>query len=405
MHFAIPNLRHLRVFIEVAKHGSISKAAPLVFLSQPAITQAIGKLEALLDTELFERQANGMFLTGSGVVFKARVLRCIEYLERGTRVALRTSTRQSRATALLPLLTTTQLRALIAVTENHSFSVASRQLDISQSSLHRASRELEELLGVTLFEKARSSIMPTRSAEQLSRAAKLAFAEIEQGFYEISALLSREVGKIVIGSMPLARTSILPDVINRFTLSHPDIGLDVVDAPYNDLLFHLRNGDVDLLIGALRFPPPTEDIVQEELISPPLAIVGRKGHPLNQKHSLELEQLLDYGWVVPRKGTPTRKFFETLFSDRGLRPPQRLVETSSQILIRSLLSGSERLTLISTHQIEQELHQNILGVIPYDLSHTGRPIGITVRRDWHPTPTQKHFMDLLKDAASQYKGS
>ena len=49
MQFAIPNLRHLRVFLEVARHRSISKAAPRVFLSQPAITQAIGKLETLLE--------------------------------------------------------------------------------------------------------------------------------------------------------------------------------------------------------------------------------------------------------------------------------------------------------------------------------------------------------------------
>ena len=405
MQFAIPNLRHLRVFLEVAKHRSISKAAPQVFLSQPAITQAIGKLETLLDTELFERHSNGMFMTPAGKVWNTRVLLCIDYLERGLRSALRGSPAQSRATARLPLLTTTQLRALIAVTENHSFSVASRQLELSQSSLHRASRELEQQLGIALFETARSSIMPTHAAEQLSRAAKLAFGEIEQGYYEISALQSREVGKIIIGSMPLARTSILPDVINRFTLSHPDIGLDIVDAPYSDLLFHLRNADLDALIGALRFPPPADDIVQEELISPPLAIVGRKDHPLHQANSLELEQLVDYGWVVPRKDTPTRAFFDTLFADRGLPTPRRLVETSSQILIRTLLGGSDRLTLISTHQVEQELRQNILSVIPYDLSHTRRPIGITVRRDWHPTPTQKYFLDLLKDAASQYRGS
>lgn len=90
---------------------------------------------------------------------------------------------------------------------------------------------------------------------------------------------NQEIGKITIGSMPLARTSILPDVINRFMLSHPDIGLDIVDAPYSDLLFHLRNGDLDLLIGALRFPSPADDIIQEELISPPLAIIGKKITP------------------------------------------------------------------------------------------------------------------------------
>lgn len=402
MEFVMPNLRHLRVFLEVAKQRSISRAAPQVFLSQPAITQAIGKLESLLGAELFERHSNGMFTTQAGRAWSTRVTRCINHLERGIRIALRGHHAPTNTSKFLPLLTTTQLRALIAVTDNHSFSLASRQLGLSQSSLHRASRELEQMLGVTLFEKARASILPTRAAEQLARATKLAFGEIEQGYYEISAMQSREVGKIVIGSMPLARTSILPEAINRFGVTHPNIVIDVVDAPYTDLLLHLRNGDLDLLVGALRYPPPTNDIIQEKLIEPPLAIVARNDHPLLHSASVQLESLLDYGWAIPRKGTPTRAFFDTLFAEHNLIAPKRLVETSSQILIRELLSGSDRLTLISTHQVEQELKQNILSVIPYDLSHTKRHIGITVRHNWHPTPTQNDFLALLKEAASHY---
>ncbi|GAA0692173.1 LysR family transcriptional regulator [Marinobacterium maritimum] len=403
MQFAMPNLRHLRVFMEVAKCRSISKAAPRVFLSQPAITQAIGKLETLLETELFERHSNGMFPTPSGEAWYNRVCRCMDHLERGIRAALKSSHSQNGSpSSLLPLLTTTQLRALIAVTESHSFSVASRSLELSQSSLHRAARELEHQLGITLFEKARTGITPTRAAETLTRAAKLGFSEIEQGYNEISALQFREVGRIVIGSMPLARTSILPEVINRFSLAHPDIGINVVDAPYNGLLLRLRSGDLDMLVGALRFPAPADDIIQEELLSPPLAIVGRKDHPLRRAPPLTLEDLARCSWVVPRKGTPTRAFFDTLFSDRGVTPPTRLVETSSQILIRELLSGSDRLTLISPHQIEHELRQGILSVIPYALSHTRRPVGITLRRDWQPTPTQSHFLKMLKETASRY---
>ncbi|MBA4501582.1 LysR family transcriptional regulator [Marinobacterium marinum] len=403
MQFTMPNLRHLRVFMEVTKCRSISKAAPRVFLSQPAITQAIGKLEALLETELFERHSNGMFPTPPGEVWYNRSRRCMSYLERGIRAALKSSLSQNGSPSqLLPMLTTTQLRALIAVTESHSFSVASRNLELSQSSLHRAGRELEHLLGITLFEKARSGITPTRAAEVLARAAKLGFAEIEQGYYEISALQFREVGKIVVGSMPLARTSILPDVINRFSLAHPDIGINVVDAPYDDLLFHLRSGDLDLLVGALRSPAPADDVIQEELLSPPLAIVGRKEHPLRRAAPLQLEDLADYSWVVPRKGTPTRAFFDTLFSDRQIPLPTRIVESSSQILIRELLIGSDRLTLISAHQIEHELRHGILGVIPFALSHTRRPIGITLRRDWQPTPTQSRFLEMIRDSASRY---
>lgn len=403
MQVITPNLRHLRVFLEVAKQKSISKAAPKIFLSQPAITQAIGKLEALLEASLFERHVSGMFLTAEGKVWQARVIRCLNFLEKGLRSALRSSVNQSNSSAFLPLLTTTQLRALIAVTKSQSFSVASRQLELSQSSLHRACRDLEELLGIRLFEKIRSSILPTRAAKHLARNSRLAFGEIEQGYYEILALQEKEIGRIVIGSMPLARTSILPAAINNFSFSYPKIGIGVIDAPYADLLLHLRQGEIDFLIGALRFPPPAEDILQEELLAPSLAIVARKDHPLTLQKTLSLEQIANYDWVIPHEGAPTRAFFNSLFSEGGLEIPTRLIETSSQILIRSLLLDSNRLTLISQHQVEYELKHQLLDVLPYSLNHTKRPIGITVRKGWKPTPIQEHFLDLLRKAAAQYK--
>lgn len=404
MELTIPNLRHLRVFLEVAACKSISQAAPKVFLSQPAITQAIAKLEHLLQAELFERHSDGMYPTAAGSVWHNRIRRCLDYIEQGALEALKNRSSRSHnvQNSLLPLLTTTQLKALVAVSEAENFSIASRNLGVSQSSLHRAARELEQLLEVPLFEKTSTGINTTKAAKALARATKLGFSEIHQGYYEISALQSREVGKIVLGSMPLARTSILPTVITEFAKEHPHVGLNIVDAPYNDLLNHLRHGDFDFLIGALRFPPPTDDIIQEELIAPPLAVVARRGHPLEYAPKLDLETLATYPWVVPRAGAPTRVFFDTLFTDHGIPTPKGLVETGSQILIRELLLGSDRLTLISSHQIEHERALGLLRVIPFELSHTRRPIGITMRRNWQATPTQKAFLDMLRDAAQQY---
>lgn len=400
----LPNIRHLRVFREVAECRSISQAAPRVFLSQPAITQAIAKLEAQLETPLFERHADGMFPTEAGKVWHNRVDRCLDYIENGIREVLknRPGGRPASAGQILPLLTTTQLKALVAVSEARNFTIASRSLGVSQSSLHRAARELEQLLAIPLFEKTSTGIGITKACQALTRAVKLGFAEIRQGHAELNALRSREVGKIALGSMPLARISILPEVINRFGALHPDIGINVVDAPYDDLLQHLRHGDLDFLVGALRFPAPADDIVQEELLSPPLAIVARKGHPLASRPKLDIATLADQAWVVPRGGTPTRTFFDSLFVDKGLPPPSRLVETSSQILIRELLRGSDRLTLISTHQIEHELRLGLLCVLPYALSHTRRPIGITLRQNWQPTPFQRRFIDMLREAAGRY---
>ncbi|MBQ0784543.1 MAG: LysR family transcriptional regulator [Amphritea sp.] len=396
MVFEVPNIRHLRVFLEVVECKSISKASERVFLSQPAITQAIAKLEVTLGASLFNRRSDGMFVSESGEVFALRVSRALEMVLEGLKSVVRLGGSKSQPSQLLQMLTTTQLRALIAVSEAHNFSIAGRNLGISQSSLHRAARELESLLGVVLFEKTSTGISSSKAARALARASKLAFSEISQGRDEVDALHNREIGQLVIGSMPLARTSLLPKAIIEFSRSFPDFRIRVNDGPYDDLLYHLRHGDIDLLLGALRFPIPADDVLQEELFSSPVEIVARPDHPLCSGHNVSLETLQQYPWVVPGKGTPTRAIFESTFTDAGLDVPTRLVETGSQILIRSLLLGSDRLTMVSEHQIQHELSMGVFKTVPYDVSHAYRPIGVTVRSSWRPTATQSVFINLLR---------
>jgi len=399
--FKTPNIRHLRVFLGVVESKSISKASEKAFLSQPAITQAIAKLEGALQTTLFERRSDGMYPTESGLAFAYRVQRALEILLDGVKGAIRISADKGRVrpSQLLQSLTTTQLRALIAVSEAQSFSAAGRNLGISQSSLHRAARELENLLEIVLFEKTSIGISASKAARVLTRAAKLAFAEIAQGWDEINSLHNREIGRIVVGSMPLARTSVLPDAIIEFSNSYPDFKFSVVDGPYDDLFYHLRHGEIDLLIGALRFPMPSDDVVQEELFNSEIEIVARHDHPLCSDHSISLETLAACSWVIPRRGAPTRAIFESMFNDAGIAVPERLIEASSMILIRSLLQSSDRLTLISQHQIQHELETNALATVAYDLSHSFRPIGITMRKNWEPTSKQLSFINILRNSA------
>jgi LysR family transcriptional regulator of gallate degradation len=396
MAFEVPNIRHLRVFLEVVQCKSISKASAKVFLSQPAITQAITKLETALGTVLFQRRSDGMFVSESGELFASRVQRAIDMVLEGLQGAVRLGNSKGQPGHLLQQLTTTQLRALIAVTEAQNFSIAGRNLGISQSSIHRAARELEGLLDVVLFEKTSIGISSTKAARALAKACKLAFSEINQGRDEVDAWHNREVGQLVIGSMPLARTSLLPKAIIGFSEQFPDFRLKINDGPYDDLLYHLRHGDLDMLLGALRFPAPADDVLQQELFSSPVAIVARPDHPLYQVENVELETLREYPWVVPHSGTPTRMIFESLFSEAGLEAPKRLVESGSQVLIRSLLLDSDRLTIISEHQIQHELSMGILKPVPYNLVHACRPIGITVRKSWKPTNTQLSFVNGLR---------
>ena len=62
----LPNLRHLRAFCEIERQHSLSRAAEAVFLSQPAVTQAVAKLERELGQPLLERVGSGVVPTAAG---------------------------------------------------------------------------------------------------------------------------------------------------------------------------------------------------------------------------------------------------------------------------------------------------------------------------------------------------
>ncbi|MCB2101681.1 MAG: LysR family transcriptional regulator [Rhodobacterales bacterium] len=401
MNSKTPNIRHLRAFREVARCGSISQAAERIHLSQPAITQALAKLEDGLGTPLFERRSDGMVLTDAGTQFHARVDRALDLVQAGAKEAVRLSTKRgNRGFANFDqLLTTPQLRALVAVSGAGNFTLAARSAGVSQPTLHRAARDMERLSGLSLFTRTAKGIDLTPAADVLAQSVKLAFSELDQGFTEISELLGVDMGRIVVGTMPLPRTFILPTAINALLKDRPDVRIQVVDGPYNDQLHGLRHGEIDILVGALRIPVPIDDIVQEALLSDPLVVVGRAGHPLAARDHVDMADLLAYPWAVPRQGTPTRARFDALFGDA--EPPGGLVESSSLILIRGLLLDSDRLTLISAHQIRHERQLGLLTPLPVDLSGTARPIGITRRRDWRPTATQSLFLDCLRAAGAQ----
>ena len=401
----IPNLRHLRAVCMVAETRSVSRAAERIHLSQPAITQAIDKLEARLGAALFEHGPEGMAATQAGKLFCARAATALDFLRAGAREISRAAGRGRVAPELDRLFTVAQLRALIAVSAAGNFSMAARNIGLSQPSVHRAAKELERLAGLSLFDAATHGIELTRPAQFLAQQARLAFVEIEHGFAEVAELSGGDSSRLVIGAMPLARSHILPEAIDRLMRERPNVLVRVVDGPYRDLLHGLRNGEIDMLIGALRDPAPIDDVEQIALFDDRLAIVARTGHPLFARKKIGEADLMAYPWVVSPPGAPTRDYFESMFPPavRGKLPG--LIETSSLIVVRGALLRSDRLTLISQHQIVTEQSLGLLAPLPVPTPGSARSIGLTIRRGWRPTATHELLMRHIRAACAELDGA
>lgn len=388
---------------EVGRLMNVARSAEAVHMSQPAISQAITKLEAMLCVPLFDRSSRGMFLTDAGKFFHPRVVRALNFLERGALLGPgRGANRRARSATLSRQITSTQLRGLIAIEDFGSFSEGAKRIGTSQPSLHRAARDLETICHQPLFETNARGVTLSRQGEWLARWARLAFVELRQGLDELRALRGADTATLAIGALPLVRSAILPKAILNVSGIKPDLTIKVIDGPYPDLLRALRRGEIDILIGALRTPPPVGDVTEKPLFQDVLSVVARSGHPLAGRGNLSVDDLRSFPWIVPRHGTPTRTHFDRLIGAHRRTGDPPYYESSSLILVRGILAASDALTLISGEQVSFERDQGVLCILDFDLSDSGRPIGVTLRADWQPTATQRLFLETLDIAIEDF---
>lgn len=384
------SIRHLKLFESVARLNGVRRASEECHLSQPAVTQAIAKLEEQLGTELLERRASGSYLNEFGVIFQRRTQRLFDQFAQAL-VELGVPNGQTPVSVVASRITRSQIRSLIAIVENGSFAQAARQLGVSQTSLQRAARDLERTLRTPLYIQTASGIMATPACAEFARKIKLAMREVELGVEELEAAKGNLGGEIVIGAMLLAGSVVLATVLNEFIAAYPNANIRVLNGNAEDMLQRLRAGDVDFVIGLLREPTP-EEFIHEALAETPYVVVGRRGHPLMRKSRVTLEDLADHEWVIGTPGASRRDRFERLFS--GRRKPQARIATCSLPTMRLLLANSDRLTLLTTYELMHEGDE--LAAAPFGPIEPAPSIGITMRENWLPTQLQTNFLDLVQ---------
>jgi LysR family transcriptional regulator, regulator for genes of the gallate degradation pathway len=383
------SLRHLKLFESVARLSSVRRASEECHLSQPAVTQAIAKLEDEVGASLLERGASGSFLNPLGAIFHRRTERLFAQIEEGL---VELGVPAGHAPVMASRITRSQVRSLIAIVENGSFAQAAHALDVSPATLSRAVRDLESDLRRPLYQRTASGIAATPAAAKFARKLRLATREIDSGLEELDSAKGSLRGQIVIGAMQLAGSYLLASVLNEFIAAHPHATVRIWNGSSSAMLRSLRGGDVDVVIGLLRDPVP-EDLVEEPLAEAPYVIAARRGHPLFRKKKVTLDDLAAYDWVVGTPGACRRVCFDTLFE--GRRRPTARVETSSLPTIRLVLARSDCLTLFTSYELMYE--DDALVAVPYGPIEPVASIGVTTRAGWLPTQLQVNFLRLIRE--------
>nr|WP_284701241.1 LysR family transcriptional regulator [Rhodoplanes tepidamans] len=389
----------MRAFHQVATAGGMTAAAGALHLTQPAVSRAVRALEATLGTALLERRGDGAVPTAEGRVLAVRTARFFAQIAAAIGQATGRDPAGDAVVRIVRSLGDAHLRSLAAIRTAQTFRRAAASLGVAEPTLHRAARDLEHLLGVALYRRTRDGIGLSPAGSELARRLALAAAEIRAAREELDLRRGSAAATVAIGVLALAPARLVARAGEAVLHRRPGVRVTIREAPYAALAASLRGGDLDLVFGALRAPPPFDDLVEEPLFEDPYRIACRRGHPLAGRPGLTPADLRPYGWVVPTASLPRRAVIDRMAAEWEL-PRRGAIEADSLGGIVAVLAESDRLSLLPRAGVASEDGPGGLASLDLPIPHPRRVVGLTTRADWLPTAVQAEFLDRLR-AVSQ----
>jgi DNA-binding transcriptional LysR family regulator len=290
------------------------------------------------------------------------------------------------------------LQQFLAVAEKRNVTAAAEALHISQPALTRSIRQLEHIIGVTLFERLPTGVALTRQGEILARRAKLMDLEYRHALAEISALDQGLTGVLRVGAGPLWITSLLPPVIAAFCAQYPKVKTRLTSGVIDTLVPDLLSGDIDVFCSNLDFPAQSE-IVKEPLLDVHHTVVARDSHPLAKEEKASAEQLSKYRWLVLANDTVGINRIHSYFVAHSLAPPTIAVETVSMGIIKILREG-DFLALFPERMLADAARFDLVP-IPHEGTFWESTAGIAYRRTNRPIRPVESFKAILKASLSE----
>ncbi len=397
---ALPSLMHVRAFVRVADHGSVSKASVALFRAQSVVTRSISELEEHLGVVLFERHANGMRLTDFGVRLLPRARRVLAELETVPRLL---DASDKHAVEPLYLFQARRLQVFVKLCETRHMQTVAGLLGLSQPAVSSTLKVLESGCGQTLFERTPRGLQPTRASHEILFPIRRALNELRHLETDITAIRGTLQGVVQVGALPLGRTRILPEAIVRLMDAHPGIQVITNESPFDLLATELRAGDVDFIFGAVRSAAYASDLAGEALLTEEMVVLARHGHPLCASANAK-DELSRARWVLPRAGSPARQMLDACFTGFGIAAPRPVVESADMAIIRGLLLRSDMLAAVSAHQLEQEIASGELCILPLELKQTSRAIGLTYRNGCLHSPVADALMGMIRQVTCELAG-
>lgn len=285
------------------------------------------------------------------------------------------------------------LQTFLAVRRHLNYTRAAEEVFLTQPAVSRQVRQLEEELGVRLFEQIGKSLHLTDAGKTLAAEAEKLLGAMERTAEAVRSHRSAERGSVRIGASTTPGFYLLPDLLGQFHRRFPKVALHyTVENSLKIEQMIVRN---ELDVGFVGAHLSNEDLDLRPLVEDEIVCFAAPSHRLAKARHIAPSSLEKEMWIIREKGSATRLLFEDWLSSKK-SAIRKSIELTCPETCKALVKAGIGISFISIHGLRSEIRTKRLVKIPVMGMSLKRPIFLARHSDKRNSPVMERFLTIVE---------
>ena len=298
-----------------------------------------------------------------------------------------------------------QLRYFLAVARHGSVTAAAEQLGRTQQAVSKSLQQLEERLGVRLFDRANGPVRLTAFGEMLVEHARTADDALRRFETEVHRTRHVQSEPLRLGVGPTAASQILPAAVALLSKEIPGLRCEVEGGIVVDLLPKLQRGELDLVVVLATAEGGDAGLASEVLGQESFVVVAGRNHPFAARESLGAAHLAGAQWMLGVNLGEIESSLLGSFEAQDVPPPEIRWRTSSTEFLRAALTTGQFLSVLPLPVVEGDFASGRLRRLRSPGFEWSRRLMLYRRRGVQPAPVVLAGANALHRAAAARGGA
>lgn len=303
--------------------------------------------------------------------------------------------------SLLARLKFRHLRVIQALGELHTAARVAEHFHVSPAAISKTLAEVEDIVGVPLFERGHRGMRPTEIGREMLDSAALVMGQLGRMAESLHAMREGTRGQISMAFRTTSVHALVAQAICAFREIHPNVDVSLVEGGILELIDQLDEGNLDLLFAyddprfertALRSAPM--------ILEQPLLVVASVAHPLLRRKRITAQALCEQQWCLPVHGARLLHHLHAAFRALGVPPPEHGVRVSDVSMTTRLMQAGHFLAVFPQRIALQLEAERRVRVLPFKLDRQVEPVVAVWNGTLAPRAAAKAFRDYILNSPS-----